>query len=361
MKKPLLIILLLSICSLAFTYSQAPLKLTTEKNGYQAGDSIYKYQVEYKDPGSIGRELEWDFSNLNIINEEYLIKYFTPDSADKSKLCGMEHRTRYYYRQQTDSLWALGFENYTTLLNYSKPELKLKFPFTYGDTLYSAFEGKGIYCNLLPLHVKGYTLVEADAEGTLKLPGNKKVNKALRTHTLRYYTETGKDSVEMTLDTYTWYANDIRYPIFESIKTTLHKPSSQRGEEAESKADTTVFFTSFYYSPEELNKQPDLLAKDATDIYGNPIPEAERVFTEARMNPNPVISNLIIDYKLTRKAQIWFTVHNNIGVPMRQTSPQTLDEGYHQQTIPMGGLITGTYTVYVHIDDMMINRVVVKK
>jgi len=49
----------------------------------------------------------------------------------------------------------------------------------------------------------------ADAEGELMLPGFEKVKKALRIRTLRHYTETGKDSTEMILDTYAWYAAGV--------------------------------------------------------------------------------------------------------------------------------------------------------
>ncbi|MGC3978309.1 MAG: hypothetical protein QM751_08870 [Paludibacteraceae bacterium] len=295
-----------------------------------------------------------------MIDDHYLIKYFYPNDEDTTRICGMEHRTRYYYSQRNDSLLATGFENYTTLMNYTTPELKMKFPFQYGDTLFSVFEGKGIYSNMLKLKVKGWTRVQADAEGTLKLPGGITVPDALRTHTTRYYTETGKDSVQMTLDTYTWYARALRHPVFESIKTTLHRLPSPSGEGSGERSDTTIFYTSFYYTPEKLIERQDSINRD-TDAYGNPLPEVEKVFTEARMLPNPVISNLNIDFKLTRQARIWFSVHNNIGMPMRQTSPQTLSEGYHQTQIPMSGLVTGTYTVYVHVDDMVIQRIIIKK
>lgn len=357
MKKKLFTLsILFSICGTLL--SQNVLKLTSEKNTYLAGDSLYKYQVEYKDPGSIGRELEWDFNHLQILQDNYLIKYFHPDTIDTTKICGMEHRTRYYYRQRNDSLWSIGFENYTTLMNYTKPELKLKFPFSYGDTLYSTFTGKGIYSNRLPLRVKGYTRIEADAEGSLKLP-DRTINNALRVHSVRQYTETGKDSLQMTLDTYSWYVQGVRYPVFESIKTTIQRklPAASENAASSEMKDSTVFRTSFYYSPEELNNSDS----ENTDVNGNPLSEAEKVFTEARMNPNPVISDLIIDYRLTRKAQIWFSIHNNIGIPMSNTSPQIIDEGYHQNQISMGGMITGTYTVYVHVDDMVVNRVVVKR
>jgi hypothetical protein len=103
-------------------------------------------------------------------------------------------------------------------------------------------------------------------------------------------------------------------------------------------------------------------------VQTDPIPEsaenlleAEAVFTEATMLPNPVVTNLYINYKLTRSAKIWFTVHNNAGIPVRQTVPQAKPAGYNYTTINMSNTITGTYTVYVHVDDMVLQRVIIKK
>lgn len=332
---------------------QVPFKLSTKENTYLAGDSLYKYQVEYKDPGSIGKKLEWDFSNLRILNDNYLIKYFYPDKRDSFRICGMEHRTRYYYQQRNDTLWATGFENYTTMIKYTVPELKLKFPFVYGDTLYSLFEGEGIYSNMFPLKVRGYTRTKADAEGVLKLPDGKEISDVLRLYSIRHYTETGRDSLQMTLETYSWYARGIRYPVFESIKTKilLYKTSRQNEKKSVMK-DTTIFCMSFYYTPEELISDEEENEKK---------PEIERVFTEVSMLPNPIESDLQINYNLTRPALIRFSVHNNIGIPMRITTQRNLPAGNHEEIIPMKDLITGTYTVYIHVDDMVMNRVVVKR
>lgn len=331
------------------------LKLTTDRNAYRADDRIVKQQVEFKDPGSSGKNLTWDFRMLQPINQEYKLDYFTPDSTRMDTLCGMEHNTRYYYFQKRDSLWAIGFENSTTLMEYLKPELKLRFPFGYGDTLRSNFEGAGQYSHRLNLKVKGYTRVEADAEGELLLPDFESVKRALRIHTQRYYTQTGRDSIEMILDTYAWYAEGIRYPVFESIKTNLIKKARKQGEQTK---DTIIFTTSFYYPPElQISQvQTDPIPENQETLQG-----AEAVFTEATMLPNPVVSNLYINYKLTRPAQIWFSIHNNIGIPICKTSLQTKPMGYNYTTIPMSHAITGTYTLYVHVDDMVIQRVVVKK
>ena len=340
--------------------AQTSQRLSTDRNAYRADDQIVKQQVEYRDPGSSGRALFWDFSMLQPINEKYTLNYSIPDSSLMTRLCGTEHNTRYYYLQQHDSLWATGFENSTTLMEYLVPELRMKFPYSYGDTLFSFFSGNGEYCHRLPLKVKGYTRTLADAEGDLLLPQRTTVKKALRVHSLRHYTETGKDSVEMTLDTYSWYAAGIRYPVFESVKTIVSKCLKKQTEyQAASTKDTTVFTTSFYYPPELQTSQvqTDSIPVDQT----NALQGVSAVFTEAQLMPNPVLDNLYLTYKLTRPAQVWFTVHNNTGIPLCQTAPQNQNEGYNNTTINMGGLLTGVYSLYVHVDDMVMKLNVVKK
>ena len=341
------------------TMAQTLQKLTTGRNAYRAADKIVKEQVEFIDPGSSGKDLNWDFSVVKPINEKYSLNYFIPDSTNMTHLCGMEHNTRYYYRQQRDSLQATGYENSTTFMEYKVPELRMHYPFTYGDTLFSYFEGTGEYCHRLPLKVKGYTRIKADAEGELKLPEFETVKKALRVRTLRHYTETGKDSLEMTLDTYSWYAAGIRYPVFESIKTSINKKGDKKDEKGESMNDSTIFTTSFFYPPELQTSQvqTDSIPVDKKD--GNTGIAA--VFTEAQLMPNPVVDNLNISYKLTRAAKVWFTVHNNTGIPLCQTTPENLNEGYNNTTVPMTGLITGVYSLYVHVDDMVMRLNVVKK
>jgi hypothetical protein len=357
MRQMILSFMLCSIC--LCVGSQTSHVLTTDKNAYRAADNIIKQQVEFKDPGSSGKNLLWDFSMVQPINEEYSLNYFIPDSTNMTRLCGQEHNTRYYYHQVHDTLQTVGFENYTTSMEYSVPELRMHFPFVYGDTLFSNFIGKGEYCHRNQLAIKGYTRVIADAEGDLKLPEFETVKKALRVRTLRHYTETGKDSVEMTLDTYSWYAAGIRYPVFESIKTTYSKKGDKKDDKGESMNDTTVFSTSFFYPPKKQTSQvqTDPIPVETSDeLLG-----VAAVFTEAHYMPNPVLDNLKIDYKLTRKAKVWFTIHNNIGIQLIATSPLNGEEGYYNTSVNMSSLNTGVYSLYIHVDDMIMRLNVVKK
>ncbi len=93
----------------------------------------------------------------------------------------------------------------------------------------------------------------------------------------------------------------------------------------------------------------------------NTISEIKKVFTEASWQPNPVVDNLYVSYKLTRDAKIWFTVHNNVGVPVCQVAPSNKKTGYNETIISMGHLIRGSYTVYIHVDDMVMAQTVIKK
>lgn len=128
--------------------------------------------------------------------------------------------------------------------------------------------------------------------------------------------------------------------------------------------DIEHYFT-FGYGTEDLNGFMNSQAGHLTNNCQNSSTSADnpalKVFTEARYMPNPVTDNLYVDYKLTRAAVIWFSVHNNSGVPMYQTSPATMPEGQNRAIIPMSGFIGGTYTVYAHIDDMTLSQVVIKQ
>ena len=102
---------LILVCCSLFLSLQAQHKLSGERNAYNAGDQLVKQQVVFKDPGASGKGLVWDFRFLQPVDDsEYNLNYFIPDSTDMTLLCGREHRTRYYSRQERDSLWATEYK-----------------------------------------------------------------------------------------------------------------------------------------------------------------------------------------------------------------------------------------------------------
>lgn len=114
------------------------------------------------------------------------------------------------------------------------------------------------------------------------------------------------------------------------------------------------YFT-FAYLHGNIHFDTENTNESETGIIG-----AEAIFTQAQLFPNPVVNNLHINYTLTRQATIWFSLHNSLGMPVRQTAPLNQAEGYYGITIDMSGLPTGAYTVYVHVDDMILKKIVIK-
>lgn len=350
---------LLCLLFTQYSSSQSGCNISLEINDIQPGDILVKQQVEFKDPGSSGANLTWDMSMLQAVNEEYTLEYFIPDSSRMDTVCGMEHNTRYYYKTLHDTLFVLGFENANVKMEYTTPEVKLKFPFRYGDSIYSTFQGRGEYSHYQELKVSGFTKVIADAVGKLKLPGYEIIYDALRVRTFRHYTEVGKDSIEMSIDNYSWYAKQFKYPVFESIKTTLNRKGDSKTPFGESYQDTVIYTTSFYLPPD---KQSMITVSDSSSNSLNETQSGPTtVFTQANYFPNPVETNLLIQYKLTRPAQIWFSLHNSLGFSILQTAPSQKDEGENQESINMSNLMTGGYTLFVHVDDMLIKEVIIKK
>lgn len=323
--------------------------LTGERNKLRPGDALIKQQVEYKDPGPKGRDIIWDFSNLVVTNEKYRLNYIYRTKGDTLHITGYEHQTRYRYTQTNDTLWLNNFENRTTKLQLNSPEAILRFPFSYGDTLHSVFDGKGKYCEKVDVIAQGHTTVIADATGIIITPEHDTITNVLRIHSLRQYTQIGVDSALLRLDTYAWYGYGYRYPVFETVISTIQLADSSFNN----------FRTSFYYPPSQIVSQlTDEYNKLALENGGEVL---SQVFTEAHFRPNPVVSDLQIDYKLKRTAQVWFSLHNNVGIPVATSSPVIQNEGYQYCTIKMSALMTGAYALYIHVDDMVMRQMILKK
>jgi hypothetical protein len=325
--------------------------LTKHRNLPHAGDSIIKQQVEFIDPEASGRNITWDFRTVHPVDDAYNIRYKTL-TADTFQLAGIEHRTIYCYRIQGDTLWHTGYENATTLMKYTRPEIKMKFPFHYGDTISSLFEGKGEYCHRILLHVAGKTTTVADGTGTLYTPQGGEFKNVLRVKSVREYTETGVDSVTMRLETYAWYAKGNRYPVFETVKTTTHKTGK---EETEHKV------ASFFYPPMQQEQQTDTTGLAEKDTGSESKSDVDRIFTHCRLLPNPVESQLRIEYELSESSTLNFSIHDAVGVPKITTAPIFQQAGHYTKTISMGSFPRGVYPLHVTVNGMVKTLHVVKK
>ena len=221
--------------------------LSTDCNQLRGGDRLMKRMVTACEPGENGVQRVWDFGGLELRDANYELKYVLQGT---DTVIGTEHCTMYYYRTSGDSLFCLGYENPTTFIAYQKPELLLVFPVFQGRVVTDYFDGMGNYCERLEVWLRGKSTVTADASGVLILPGGDTLRKVLRTYTHKCIYQRmipkvaiqdslqidtipfvlNRDSIEYLLtndsirletETWRWYADGYRYPVFETVKSTV--------------------------------------------------------------------------------------------------------------------------------------------
>ena len=322
--------------------------ITRDLNFYRAGDQITKQQVEFVDPGDPGQNVVWNFSRLKTVNEKYNLWYLRKTRKDPAHMVCLEHRTSYRYELKGDTLWMMGYDNSTTKMCFIEFEMQLRYPFQYGDSLYSAFSGTGKYCQKVDLVAKGETFVKADASGTLITPTNDTLYNVLRVKRLRHYTEIGVGSTHLQLESYSWYARGYRYPVFETVKSNVLQ------------GDSTMenFSTAFYYPIKDLQA----LAEDPeNEALRNEDPETEDIILNCKTYPNPIDNNLTIRYELSREARVAYKVCNLSGLPVASLSARTLPAGNQQQSISMSGCTPGDYVLHITVNNKVYLVTLIKR
>ena len=381
MKKQLLTFMLTFIGIVS--YLQAQPYLSKSCNLMRDGDNLVKQQIVYKAPGRSGENVFWDFSRQESVNDHYTLAYQAPGD---SLIIGIENRTLYKYVQTGDTVFSYGFENPTTLVDHIRPEFHLIYPFRYKDSYESYFHGNGDYGNRLFLTVRGKSSVEADAWGVMLLPSGDTLRHVLRVHNSRkivqrmvpynciqpgdtifctdsidYHWKT--DSVTLQTETYRWYADGYRYPVFETVETTtlLH------GKPAES-CNTAFFYTpgDQYY---DVNNDPDnQLKRDAEQARieagdNQPAP-SENSNEEEIISYNTALTGggneLVIDYCLTADADVSFMLFDIQSRQLTGITRNRQPAGIYHETLSLAGFPAGEYTLRIVVNGKAFGQKIVK-
>jgi len=364
-------LLLLGILCIAPARGQ----LKSELNMFRSGDLIFKQQVEYKNPGRSGESVLWDFSRLTSIDDSYTLEYSTPDSI---VIAGSEHHTRYYYSLSGDSLLCHGYENATTLMVNERPELLLRFPVAYGDSTFCYYNGNGKYCDRLEVSAMGTVSSKADARGMMILPDGDTLKNVLRVHTVKKiaygtkplffhgenapYTFVSNDSIGyrlasdsllMELDTYRWYTEGYRYPVFETVKSITNK----HGQESE------FFNTAFFYPPQDhyyLETDPE--NKKIVEAQNKGKKEDPLAGSTFNAYPNPMGSTLEVEVFIPVEAKIKVQVRSvvNKSVYINENKGKFAPGSHHFQ-FNVSKLPQGYYLINIWADNYLLSETLLKQ
>ncbi len=373
---------------------------------FRANDTIVKQQVEYKNPGKMGENVFWNFGKLKPVDEKYTIVY-AEVSDTTTEISGTEHRTRYFYELQNDSLLLLGYENPTTRVRYDIPEIILHFPMKFGDKIEGYFSGKGIYCDKLDVDAYGLSRSLVDASGVLILPNRDTLKHVIRIRTIQLVSEKilpltadslakstidkpnpgtaaevirkqlESDSAVLMVDTHRWYAAGYRYPVFETVRTGKYRDQNK----------TSYFTTAFFYPPvkhlyvtsdstnkkvqDELRKS-DLIATgngnnndpgydNNSEINQKKDQLPDEIEFACNVYPNPVESQLTFEFYISGDATVSYALYNIAGSLLYMKRPHQLRSGAYGDLIDMGRLLRGQYILSIQVNGKRYSEKIIKR
>lgn len=251
------------------------------QNAFRWNDVLIGKPISTPNLDISGADALWDFSNLQVGEEDYRMEYSMSDKDSEELVRCHEQGTGYTYALQADSLLFNSFENRLTKTNYDLREAYLYFPMHYGDSITGYFHGIGKYCDLLALRNYGKYTTKADGKGSILFSENDTLKNVLRLHTVRilasneypielidslspyvadsinYYMTA--DTALIRMDIYRWYADGYRYPIMETRVRS------------NARTETIYSSLSYFYPPSEqltLSYDPDN-EEIRTNLYGS--------------------------------------------------------------------------------------------
>jgi len=330
-------------------------------NMFRDGDIIIKQQIIYKNTEQKGPDVIWNMGGIDVINKSYRLKYSTvPGFANR--MAGTEHSTRYYYDMCHDTLFAGGFENNTTKIDYDIKEKHFLFPVKYGNSYSGLFHGTGTYCDKIALRCFGRYKVEADAYGKLVLPEGDTLHDVTRLHTERFVSSIHypadslksissvsftADSIKRHIETepyllkndiYKWYAKGYRYPVLETFITTAY------GNEGK------PYVMSFYYPPSaqqqlDYDTDNDDIRRSAPKTNKDNIVQNGFIYNLHRTGTTSVR----LEYTLPSSSDVYYGIYTTDGKSVYRSVPGRQNGGIHCEEIDLSRCQDGVYILEIYM------------
>jgi len=314
-----------------------------------------RHALEFFDAGQGGENLLWEYP-LDFIDKQE-----TTINVDADLLCiwrMTDDKHAEYFVEKADSstdvtswqFFQCSEESPMSKTDYTKPLLRMKFPFEYGDSIAKPFMGKGVYCGDHHFLKRGATSVVADATGTLVVGENDTLRNVLRVYTLKSYSIC-MDMNPAALDTaklrqvieerYEWYARGYRYPILETITSTSYHNLNALGTTRRAWCSLPSDMLSLNDSVNHEVQRSDSIAEAQREAANRDI-----IHYKASVNSGVIT----LDYDLDAPAHIVTLVADAFGMTYRRAEWTQQDGSGYTRRIDCSGLRRGTYILYINVN-----------
>lgn len=349
--------MILSVILSAVGFAVSAQQLNHQRNHYREGDILEKRQFTVDGFSLQGENGVWSLEGMELARKTFRAEY----TIEKGTLMKIERGNRTYYRQTDDTIQIVGTENVQMIIGYDMPETWLRFPMQLGDSVQGYFSGTGKYCDRLFVRRFGTYLAKADAMGILVLPDGDSLQNVVRVHTDRYVGTMAvpidtmrwripvftvdsivrrltADTVPMHEEVYRWYAEGYRYPIIETMTTTLGKEM--------------LLEEMFFCTPESqellgIDEENEVArTRDANAEELKKIEESTGFRYEISLSEGDVS----IRYHLNSPAKIEALLISNQGYLYRHVEQDYMN-GTGRMDMSTDGLPRGQYIVYLNVNE----------
>ena len=332
------------VWALALFCLQAQSQFLMKSNSHmlRAGDEHYFNITNNVEPGNSGPNQIWDFSQLekkSTLTSYMYSSYDTPNFTDipESDAVLEEFGNKFYFKVSGGLIEQYGTVTNGTITKFDKPFVKMVFPFNYGDVYSGDFSGTIAGKNNYTATFTGTYILEADAYGTLILPGDVSIKDVIRIKTVKEQCYNNSASCNCATISYKWYSQDLRYPLLTIIQ-------SQNTE------GTKTIQTAYYSKAENKPAAP----VETNSLIGEKI--------QASVYPNPFSGEFKMDYNISIDADVIIEIYDNSGVKVYDTKKLNQKAGYYTETINARqiGERLGIFHIRIIAGDSSISKTVIR-
>ena len=323
------------------SYSQFLMKSNTHI--LREGDEHYFNITNNIDPGNAGATQTWDFSNLETKSQltSYMYSaYTTGNSIDipEANTVLEEFETKFYFKTSDGIIEQFGtVSKNNTITKYDKPFVKMVFPFNYGDSYTGDFSGTIEGANNYKASFSGTYILEADAYGTLILPGNIIYKNVFRIKTVKEQCYNNSNSCNCSTVSYKWYSQDLRYPLLTIIQSKTSKGT---------KTMRTAYYAKAENNAPNNNKNNSLVSENL----------------KATIYPNPFSKEFKLDYTITIDSDVIIEIYDNSGKKLSSIQKLNQKAGYYTEIINSDevGSQLGIYHIRIIAGNNSISKTVIR-
>lgn len=306
------------------------------------GDSIVMETFSgYNMPGGNGCCEVWDFSDVLPAGKILTLYQSSHNDSCVSAIDDTSIRT---FRYSNDSLHLVREETSLWYVDYSKPQMAMVYPMSYGDSVQADFYGRGMYCGQQHIWRQGTIAVMADGTGVIINEHNDTLRNVLRLHSIitaaigivNDSCDIDKDSQQEITELYQWYIPGYRYPVYEYITTTGYLGLTPLSTLKRARKSNYCIMESECGNDDEYDDEAS--TQEQSFLYG------------VRIQQN----NIVISYELDAPAHIQFAIADVMGFLHRHGSCNSVS-GHHQFTLDCTGLKRGQYILYINVNGTVYN------